>query len=109
MLFFQRELENRETNFNKRFSTASEKRGIKNSEQERDVNAGVLRVIQNSSKINAHGTPNVGKEKIQKQQPQNRRKERVMNVTSKKVSKTKKTTTPLLKNATGITTESNRG
>ncbi|KAL3791742.1 hypothetical protein HJC23_007509 [Cyclotella cryptica] len=110
MMFFKLELENRETNFNRRFSTASERGGTKNTAQEYDnsESAGVLRVIQSSPKINAKGMTNIGMKKIQKEQQEIRRQGRRTIGTSKKESKTKKTTTALPKIATSITTESKR-
>jgi hypothetical protein len=47
MLYFKRELENRETNYNTRFSTASLRRVACSNQEDDNVNStGVLRVIQ---------------------------------------------------------------
>lgn len=90
MLYFKRELENRETNYNTRFSTASLRRVACSNQEDDNVNStGVLRVIQSPPKKNEMGLPDIGKKQSQKNPT--RRKVKAAGTVTKK--KTKKVTT----------------
>ena len=93
MLYFKRELENREINYNARFKTPG-MRLTTGSTQDDDKsdNTGVLRVIQSSTKKdNGKKMPHV----VKKQQNPTRRKR--TDGSTKKATKTKKATTSLPK------------
>ena len=64
-MYFKRELENRETNFNTRFSTAGMRTAV--NDNKNNDNSGVLRVIQNSSMEEASKPmPNLARKKTQR-------------------------------------------
>jgi hypothetical protein len=93
MLYFKRELENRETNFNTRFSTAS-LRTSRSGDGKTD-SAGVLRVIQNPSESkDSSAMPNAPKKKQSQTNP-TRRKGSIGS--KKKVVTSKKSSTSLPK------------
>lgn len=92
MLYFKRELENRETNYNTRFKTPGMRHQPSTQDDDKSDNAGVLRVIQSSTKKD-DAKKMAGA--VKKQQNQTRKK--ITAGSKKKATKTKKATTSLPK------------